>query len=126
MVCGLLAKMAVTAVLLGDPQLKIGNYDQSSVVKYCENTVVPSNANATIRLLDKNGKSLTESRIYVGQFDFYYSEKRKGGVPAKSVSFLYSYPVSGKTLGAKKLELELDGRAFRKSVALQNVVIGMK
>jgi hypothetical protein len=125
MICGLLAKMAITATILGQANLKIDNYDRSMKVKYCT-TSEPTNANATVVLRDVKGRSIFESRIYVGQMDFYLSGAKRGGVPAKSVSILYSYPVNAKTEKVSKVELKIDGRKFDESAQLQSIVIGMK
>ncbi|MES2856167.1 MAG: hypothetical protein V4692_09900 [Bdellovibrionota bacterium] len=123
--CGLLAKIALTATLLGNQELKIETMDQSSVIKHCTATE-PENSNATVVLKDALGREVFVSQIRVGQFDFYESPTKRGGVPAKKATFLFSYPVNEKTSAATTIELKLKGRAYSQVAQLQNLSMGPK
>lgn len=125
MACALTMKLVLTAVLLGEPALKVeDNRTQATDCdsKATEKIAVNENANAVAILKDETGKKISEQKIYVGAFDYYLNENQKGATPAKQTTFFYSYLATPKNLKAKSIELRMLNGAYAQSTSLTQMI----
>ena len=104
--CGAFVTLALNATLLGDQSLKLERqHVVSTTTCSAENEAV--NPNAEIALKDSKGHVVFKQKIRVSDFDFYFNEKERGGLPAKSAVILLNYPRTAETSRATVVDVRM-------------------
>ncbi|MES2962441.1 MAG: hypothetical protein V4760_01030, partial [Bdellovibrionota bacterium] len=82
MSCGAITTLALSAVLLGQQNLKVETRRQDETITVCDSADA-INANAVVKLKDSAGRIVLSRRIHVAHLEFYDSPKKRGAFPAK-------------------------------------------
>ena len=124
-ICGGLVSLALNATLLGHQSLSLSAAREVPLGE-CTAQNESANPNAVFSLIDAKGEIVFSQKIRVADFDFYLTERQRGGVPARDAVVFVNYPRTAKTAKAKTVELAMTDHAYKQSASLPELIEGLK